>query len=82
MFHENGAIRIPTNKSSLKKTLQLEHSGRTSASADVVIIDGCAMMWVIHWPTNGTVADYANNFMHYICSIMDSSDVFLTFDQY
>ena len=82
LFHDDVTMRIPSNKSSLKKALQVEHSVRTTASADAVIIDGCAVMWVIHWPTAWTVADYANNFLQYVCCLMNTNDVYLTFDWY
>ena len=81
LFRDAGAMCIPWHKS-LNKTLQVKHSGRTAASADAIIIGGCAVMWVIHWSTTGTVANYANIFMQYVCSLMNTRDVYLTFDRY
>ena len=38
-------------------------SSRIQGVPDAVIIDGCAMQWIVHWPTSGTVEDYVINFM-------------------
>lgn len=60
MFTQEG-MRICTNKSMLKKLLQVEVSGRTACGADVMVIDGSALLWTIHWPADGTVADFIGN---------------------
>ena len=82
MFSENGQMRISKSKAVLKKKLQVEHSCRTSMKADAVFIDGCAALWVMHWPSSGTVLDFASNFLHYITNLMQDSDVYLVFDRY
>jgi len=54
LFHVNGDMRSQT-KATLKTKLQVEVSTRHTNSPDVIIIDGCAMFWTVHWPANGTV---------------------------
>lgn len=62
MFDDNGSMRIATSKSVLKNKLQVTQSARVSVKPDVIIIDGCAILWCIHWPSNATVQDFVDNF--------------------
>ena len=41
------------------------------------------ILWVIHWPSNGTIHDgmYVNGFFDYICRKLTQSDVHLVFDR-
>ena len=48
IFDEMGAMRIKTTKATLKNKLKVEISARTVQQADVTIIDGCAVLWLIH----------------------------------
>ena len=81
LFQDNGDMRITKSKSVLKQKLQVEHSSRLS-DPHSVIIDGCAALWVIKWPAKGTVTDFARNFMDYLISLANNSDVYLVFDRY
>ena len=74
-------MSIPSNKAILKNKLKVEQSGRL-LKPEVVVIDGCAIMWVITWPSAGTVRDYCNAFCSYILKRLDKSDVYLIFDRY
>ena len=58
-------MRITKTKSVLKRKLQVEQSSRTLQQPEVVIIDGCAILWIIHWPSQGTVQDFVNGFLQY-----------------
>ena len=82
LFDENGDMRIAKSKSTLKNKLQVQHSGRQVQRPDKVLIDGCALLWVIHYPKNGTVLDYAENVTEYVSRLLAESDVFLIFDRY
>ena len=62
MFSENGEMPTPTAKSALKKSLQVEISSRLAPQPDVIIVDGCAILWVVHWPNRGTVLEFVRNF--------------------
>ena len=70
------------SKAILKTKLQVEQSSRTQGTPNVVIIDECAMLWSVHWPTNGTVLDYVVNFMGTIKYHLAVCDVYLVFDRY
>ena len=61
LFRENGEMRPADSKSDLKKDLKVEISSRLQPNAEAVIIDGGAMFWAIHWPTNGAVNDLGNS---------------------
>ena len=50
-------------KAVLKTKLQVEQSSRIQWVPDAVIIDGCAMLWTVHWPMSDTVEAYVINFM-------------------
>ena len=49
---------------------------------DVIIIDGCALLWCVHWPSCGTVLDYLKNFKERLDVYLQKSCVYLIFDRY
>ena len=77
-------MRIAKAKATLKNTLQVEHSSRTlTRQPDAIFLDGCAIMWIVHWPSKGAIKDYVNAFVDYVLTRMSlSSNVFLVFDKY
>ena len=79
MFDDEAKMRIATMKSTLKKKLQVTLSQRLVEKAEVEILDGCAILWVINWPNKGTVADFVTmNVMKRVAS----QDTYLIFDRY
>ena len=82
MFKDDGEMRIATTKSEFKKKLQVGVSSRSVDKVDATVIDGCALLWSVHWPEKGTVKDYADNFFGYVMRKAAGSDVYLTFDRY
>ena len=46
------------------------------------MVDGCAILWVINWPTNGTLSDYVGNFCDFIFLHLQSNDTSVVFDKY
>ncbi|KAK1902398.1 ATP-dependent 6-phosphofructokinase [Dissostichus eleginoides] len=81
MFTEDG-MQICKAKSTLKKSLQVEVSRRNAGDEDVTVIDGSALLWTIHWPADGTVADFIDNVKTRLISYLSESDVYLIFDGY
>ena len=81
LFDESGAMRAQS-KAVLKTKLQVEQSSRIQGVPDAIILDGCAMLWTVHWPTSGTVEDYVINFMGTIKYHLQRYDVYLIFDRY
>ena len=60
-----------------------EVSSRNITKPDLIIIDGCAMLWGgIHWPLDGKVADLVEVVASYVAARLVKSDVLLTFDRY
>ena len=83
MFEDNGDIRICKSKATLKNRLQVEVSSRFVEPADVILIDGCAVLWVISWPSSsGTVEDFLKNMVVCLNKILQNTDVYLIFDRY
>jgi len=82
MFESTGEMRAATSKSSLKRQLQVEVSTKTSNNVTISIIDGSALLWVICWPMDGTVKDYAMNLKYTIANRLKMGDVHLIFDRY
>ena len=82
MFDINGDMRITKSKSTLKKKLQVEVSDRQSHPPDSIILDGCAVLWVINWPTHGTVEDYIKNLLSYLIECQKKCSTYLVFDRY
>lgn len=81
MFTEDG-MRICKAKSALKKSLQVKISRKNAGDANITIIDGSALLWTIHWPADGTIADFIRNVKTRLTSYLSKSDVYLIFDRY
>ena len=81
MFMKDG-MRICKAKSKLKRSLQIEVSRRNAGDADATVIDGSALLWTVHWPADGSVADFIVNVKKRIASYLTNSDVYLIFDRY
>lgn len=65
-FNDNGDMRITKSKSTLTKKLQIDVSARLTNQPEAIILDGCAILWVISWPANGTVEDFLKLLLAYI----------------
>ena len=63
MLMDTGEMRISKAKSVLKNQLQVEVFARTTVTADVTIIDGSALLWVLHWHSGGSVQECMNHFL-------------------
>ena len=81
MFDDIGVMKVTKTKAVLKNTVKVEME-RRHAEVDASFVDGYAVLWVVPWPTGGTVQDFLNNFRRQIQSHLDSSDVYLSFDRY
>lgn len=82
MFKTNGNPRIISNKADLMNLLKVEVSAR-SRKPDISILDGCAILWIIQWPSStGTMTDHITSFSKYILNLLDKNDVLLAFDRY
>ena len=75
-------MRICKAKSKLKRSLQIEVSRRNTGDADATVIDGSALLWTVHWPADGSVADFIVNVKKRIASYLTNSDIYLIFDRY
>ena len=74
MFEDRGDMRII--KTTLKRKLQVEQSPRTLSTPETIVVDGCAILWIIQRPKHGTVQqDYVNNALEYIFGNLQHSDV-------
>ena len=81
MFDDTGNMKDAKKNADLKNTLKIEVSGR-HRHYEVPFLDGCAVLWVMPWPSGGTVQDYLNNFCYHIMDHLEHSDVYLIFDKY
>ena len=75
MFTKDG-MRICKAKSKLKRMLQIEVSQRNSGDANVTIVDGSALLWTIHLPADGSVADFGVNVKTRITKYLTNSNVY------
>ncbi|KAH3748884.1 hypothetical protein DPMN_183373 [Dreissena polymorpha] len=75
-------MKIATLKSTLKRKLQVTQSARLSSTPYTIVTDGCAVLWCIHWPANGTVQDFVNSWWRFVLLHLSSCDVYLIFDRY
>ena len=81
LFDENGDMRSQT-KATLRNQLKVEISNRRTSPPDAIIIDGCAYLWSVHWPTSGTVETYIQNFVGSLQYHLQKCAVYLIFDRY
>ncbi len=65
LFAESRNVRAQSN-AVLKTKLQVGQASQIQWVPDAVIIDGCAMLWNVHWRTSGTVVAYLINFIDFI----------------
>ena len=50
---------------------------------DMTIVDGCAVLWKIQWPSaNGTVQDFVKGFHKFVYDMLKKNDVMIIFDRY
>ena len=66
MFDESGEMRITKSKSVMKTKLQVEMMDGCSTPPDAIVLDGCAILWVIRWPSHGLVQNNIKNLNGYI----------------
>ena len=84
MFDEKTwKLHIAKSKSILKNKLQVEQSARATGQRDAIVIDGCAILWVVHWPSNGSVQDLVTNVVKHVTSkLKGSTRAHVIFDSY
>ena len=82
MFEMDGTPRIIKKKSDIMNSIKAVVATR-GRKHDVSILDGCAILWKIQWPTSsGTMKDYIKGFVNYITDFLKRNDVVLIFDRY
>ena len=83
-FDDHGDMRLTSSKSTLKNALKVETAQRTQPGPiDVIVLDGCAVLWVIPWPPTGpSVQEFLDRFRNYLYKRLLQADVFLVFDRY
>ena len=79
MFLDSGDLRICNAKSELKKQLQSVISVRLiEKEMTCSILDGSAILYVVHWPDNGVLNEYIIiNFKDYVSKLLKRADVYL-----
>ena len=82
MFDEDGHMREAKTKSNLKNALKVDISSCIAERhIDVTFLDGCAFLWVVPWPSSGSVQDYLDRFHGYLHKYLKTSHVYLVFDR-
>ena len=84
LFDDHRDMRVTSSKATLKNALKIEIAQRTQPrEIDAIVLDGCAILWVIPWPASGSVVqDYLDNVRKYLHKRLKQADVFLIFDRY
>ena len=49
---------------------------------ELVVLDGCAILLVVNWPTNGLLFDYIANYYDFVFLKLRSHDITVVFDRY
>ena len=61
----------------------MEQSARATGQPDAIVIEGCAILWVVHWPSKGSVQDLVTNFVKYVKGkLKGGTRVHIIFDRY
>ncbi|KAG7164002.1 hypothetical protein Hamer_G014467 [Homarus americanus] len=60
-------------KATLKKNLGVERSSRFLEQAEVTVVDGCAVLWIISRPSRGSVENFIKNIIEYISNILQKT---------
>ena len=60
MFDYKGDMNSAKFKSSLGD-IGKKVSFRSLKKPELMVINGCAILWVVNWPTNGLVSNYSIN---------------------
>ena len=81
LFDKYGDMRS-SSKAMLKSKLEVEVSDRCTSKPDAIIIDGCALLWSVHWPASSTVHQYIKNFVTRLHEYLNNCCVYLIFDRY
>ena len=82
MFKEDGTMRFPENKSTLKNIIQVEIPANFLPTPTVLVIDASQYLWTIEWPTSGRIEAIAMKVKNNIEDLLKHSDVYLVFDRY
>ena len=56
-------------------------SSRATKKPDLIVIDRCAILWVVNWPTNGVVAYFIENVCHFIFGQLKTCSAAVVFDR-
>ena len=80
-------MRICISKADLKKNTMVEATSRVAHSINCTILDGCAILWCVAWPTSSStsqalVRNYIESFKKYLQLHLSFGDVYLVFDRY
>ena len=81
IFEDNGLLRPPKSKSDLK-SIGTKIVVRNAEKTNFIVMDGCAIMYVVNWPTNAMVQDYVDNMCHFVMNKLKTTDTAIVFDQY
>ena len=81
MFNENGLLRPAKTKSDLQ-SIGSTISFRNAHQPNLVLIDGCAVLYIVNWPTEALVQDFVENMCSFIISKLKISDTAVVFDRY
>lgn len=82
MFHSDGSIRLATGKACLKKCLAVETSARMWGELSVIVVDVSAVLWTIHWPSQGTVLTFVESFKTWVANHLSHAEGHLVLDRY
>ena len=82
IFDKFGEIHVDKSKAKLRKLLEKKVSARNIYKPDLVVLDGCAILWLFNWSSNGKVSDFVDRFLSYLFTLWHESDVHIAFDRY
>ena len=82
LFHSNKSMRLATGKACLKKCFGVQTSARIWGEPSFIEVDVSAVLWTIHWPSQGTVLTFVESFKTWIANHLSSAEVHQILDRY
>ena len=78
MFDDKGEMRIAKSYEKTTRRRDLCPIRHNTPPPDTTIVDGSAVLWVLHWPNKATMQDYISNLYYFILEKAKHSDVYRT----
>ena len=82
IFNDDSDLTSAKSKAYLNRTLESKALTCTMSKAELAIIDGSAILWVVNWPIKASIIDYLQNISSYILQKLARGNINLVFERH